>query len=296
MTRCVNTGLMSTTWLGRVRMRDERRSHAVRVITDGAPPVPEDLLDIVRDPFDDELWPEDKGSVWERLLDQDTVIEHRSVATLADVDVLAPCRPGKVLCVGRNYRAHAAEMGNEVPTEPLMFHKPSSAVIGSEADVVIPPGFERVDMESELVAVIGRRGRNIAAKDGLDYIAGYTLGNDVSNRDLQRGDKLWTRGKGFDTFAPLGPWVRVTEPGLGLPADARIQGRLDGELRQDAALGDMVFDISAVVAFISACMTLEPGDVLYTGTPEGVSALRPGQSIEITLEGFELGTLRNATS
>lgn len=277
-------------------MRDERKSHPVRVVTYGAPPAPEDLLDIVRDPFDDEMWPDDKGSVWERLLDQDNVVEHHAVATLADVDVLAPCRPGKVLCVGRNYRAHAAEMGKEVPTEPLMFQKPSSAVVGNDADVIIPPGFDRVDMESELVAVIGRRGRNIAAEDGLNHIAGYTLGNDVSNRDLQRGDKLWTRGKGFDTFAPLGPWVRVTEPGVGLPADARIQGRLDGELRQDGPLGDMVFDISAVLAFISACMTLEPGDVIYTGTPEGVSALRPGQSIEITLEGFELGTLRNATA
>lgn len=287
---------MSTSWLGRVRMRDERKSHPVRVVTDGAPPAPEDLLDILRDPFDDELWSEEQVSVWERLQDQDTATEQRAVATLADVDVLAPCRPGKVLCVGRNYRAHAAEMGKEVPTEPLMFLKPGSAVVGSSADVVIPAGFDRVDMESELVAVIGRRGRNIAAQDALAHIAGYTLGNDVSNRDLQRGDKQWTRGKGFDTFAPLGPWIRVTEPGFALPADARIQGRLDGELRQDAALDDMVFEVSAVLAFISACMTLEPGDVVYTGTPEGVSALQPGQSIEISLKGFELGTLRNATA
>ncbi|MBV1860759.1 MAG: fumarylacetoacetate hydrolase family protein [Nannocystaceae bacterium] len=287
---------MSTSWLGRVRMRDERKSHPVRVVTDGRAPAAEDSFDILRDPFDDELWPEHIGSVWERLLDDDNVVQRRAVATVADARVLAPCRPGKVLCVGRNYRAHAAEMGNAVPTEPLMFHKPASAVIGSEQDVVIPPGFDRVDMESELVAVIGRRGRNITAQDGLAHIAGYTLGNDVSNRDLQRGDKLWTRGKGFDTFAPLGPWVRVTEPGQALPADARIQGRLDGELLQDAPLGDMVFDISAVLAFISACMTLEPGDVLYTGTPQGVSALRPGQMIEVSLQGFELGTLRNPTA
>ncbi len=277
-------------------MRDERKSHPVRVVTDGGPPAAENLLDIVRDPFDDELWPEDVGSVWERLSDDDAAVERAAVATVADVDVLAPCRPGKVLCVGRNYRAHAAEMGKEVPAEPLMFHKPRSAVIGGGASVVVPPGFERVDMESELVAVVGKRGRNIAVTDGLAHIAGYTLGNDVSNRDLQRGDRLWTRGKGFDTFAPLGPWIRVTEPGVALPSEARIQGRLDGELRQDAALSDMVFDISTVLAFISACMTLEPGDVVYTGTPEGVSALRPGQTIEITLQGFELGTLRNPTA
>lgn len=287
---------MSTTWLGRVRMRDERKSHPVRVITDGRPPVAEDLLDILRDPFDDELWPEHQTSVWERVADGDAAVERPAVATVADVDVLAPCRPGKVLCVGRNYRAHAAEMGKEVPTEPLMFQKPSSAVVGSEASVVVPPGFDRVDMESELVAVIGRRGRHIDAAQGLQHIAGYTLGNDVSNRDLQRGDKLWTRGKGFDTFAPLGPWIRLTEPGVALPADARIQGRLDGDLKQDAPLGDMVFSIADVLAYISACMTLEPGDVIYTGTPEGVSALQPGQRIEITLQGFELGTLRNPTA
>jgi len=287
---------MSTTWLGRVRMRDERKSHPVRVVTDGRPPAAEDLLDILRDPFDDELWPAERACVWERLADGDNVVERPAVATVADVDVLAPCRPGKVLCVGRNYRAHAAEMGKEVPTEPLMFQKPRSAVVGTEADVVVPPGFDRVDMESELVAVIGMRGRNIAAADALAHVAGYTLGNDVSNRDLQRGDKLWTRGKGFDTFAPLGPWVRVVEPGRALPSDARIQGRLDGELRQDAPLGDMVFDVAAVIAYISACMTLEPGDVLYTGTPEGVSPLRPGQTIEISLQGFDLGTLRNPTA
>ena len=277
-------------------MRDERKSHPVRVITDGRPPCDEDLLDILRDPFDDELWPESQTSVWQRVTDSDAAVERPAVGTVADVDVLAPCRPGKVLCVGRNYRAHAAEMGKEVPTEPLMFQKPRSAVVGSGAAVVVPPGFERVDMESELVAVIGRRGRNIDAASGLDYIAGYTLGNDVSNRDLQRGDKLWTRGKGFDTFAPLGPWVRLTEPGRSLPADARIQGRLDGDLKQDAPLGDMVFEISTVLAFISAFMTLEPGDVIYTGTPEGVSALRPGQTIEITLAGFDLGVLRNPTA
>lgn len=286
---------MSITWLGRVRMRGERKSHPVRVVTDGRPPHPEDLLDILRDPFDDELWPEQLASTWERLHD-DAAVERPAVATVDDVDVLAPCRPGKVLCVGRNYRAHAAEMGNAVPTEPMMFHKPSSAVIGGGAAVVVPHGFDRVDMESELVAVIGTRGRNIPSERALAHIAGYTLGNDVSNRDLQRGDKLWTRGKGFDTFAPLGPWIRVAEPGATLPGEARIQGRLDGELRQDAALADMVFSIADVVAFISACMTLEPGDALYTGTPEGVSALRPGQTIEVTLEGFELGTLRNPTA
>lgn len=276
-------------------MRTERRSQAVRVVTDGRAPVLEDHFDIVRDPFDDELWPEEITSAWQRL-QADELVEQAGAGALEDVDVLAPCRPGKVLCVGRNYRAHAAELGNEVPTQPLIFQKPSSAVVGSGASVVIPSGFERVDMESELVAVIGRRGRNITRTEALNHVAGYTLGNDVSNRDLQRGDKLWTRGKGFDTFAPLGPWVRITDPGFVLPDAARVQGSLDGELRQNGPLGAMVFDLATVIEFISACMTLEPGDVLYTGTPEGVSALKPGQRIEIRLEGFELGTLVNPTA
>lgn len=265
------------------------------MVTDGAAPGPEDLLDIIRDPFDDELWPEQLTSVWERL-GADEIMAQAGAAQIADVEVLAPTRPGKVLCVGRNYRAHAAELGNTVPEEPLMFFKPSSAVIGSGQSIVVPAGFERVDMESELVAVIGTRGRNIKAADALQHVAGYCLGNDVSNRDLQRGDKLWTRGKGFDSFAPLGPWVRVTEPGFALPSEARVRGTLDGQLRQDAPIGDMVFDIPTVIEFISACMTLEPGDVIYTGTPEGVSQLQPGQRIEIELAGFELGSLVNPTT
>lgn len=286
---------VQTYWLGRVNMRGERRSHAVRVVTDGRPPCGGDDFDIVRDPFDDELWPAPVASVWARLHADELVVQP-GVAMLEDVDVLAPCRPGKVLCVGRNFRAHAAELGHEVPREPLMFMKPSSAVVGSGGAIVVPPGFERVDMESELVAVIGTRGRAIAPEHAAAHIAGFTLGNDVSNRDLQRGDKLWTRGKGFDTFAPLGPWIRAVAPDFELPLYARIRGSLDGEVRQDAALRDMVFDLPTIIAFISACMTLEPGDVIYTGTPEGVCALRPGQRVEIELVGFELGKLINHTS
>ena len=240
-----------TCWLGRIRLRSDRRSQAVRVWTTGGAPQDQDRYEIILDPFDDELWPERLGDVWSRMHSEEAVLERRG-GDLESVELLAPVRPGKVLCVGRNYRAHAAELGNEVPSEPLMFHKPSSAVVGTGAAIEIPRGFDRVDMESELVAVIGKRGRNIAAADGLKHVAGYSLGNDVSNRDLQRGDKLWTRGKGFDTFAPLGPWVRLTTPGFALPPEAEVRGSLDGELRQHAPISAMVFDIPTVIAFISA--------------------------------------------
>jgi 2-keto-4-pentenoate hydratase/2-oxohepta-3-ene-1,7-dioic acid hydratase in catechol pathway len=212
---------------------------------------------------------------------------------LREVELAPPLCPSKILCVGRNYRAHAEEMGNEVPAEPLLFFKPPSALVASGQPVVRPEGYERVDMEAELVAVIGRRGRRIAAGDALDHVAGYTLGNDVSNRDLQRRDSQWTRAKGFDTFAPLGPFVRLVAPGEALPGSAKIQGWLDGELRQEAPLSAMVFDVAAVIAHVSACMTLEPGDVIYTGTPSGVCPLSPGQTTAVTLAGFDLGQLSN---
>jgi 2-keto-4-pentenoate hydratase/2-oxohepta-3-ene-1,7-dioic acid hydratase in catechol pathway len=148
-------------------------------------------------------------------------------------------------------------------------------------------------MEAELVVVIGRRGRNIPIEHAQEYVAGYTLGNDVSNRDLQRKDGQWTRAKGFDTFAPLGPFVRLATPDDGPPGTARVQGLIDGELRQDAPLSAMVFDVATIVAYISACMTLEPGDVIYTGTPSGVSELKPGQVSMVTVAGYPLGQLRN---
>lgn len=265
----------------------------MRVRTSGGKPGPTAAFEQVEDPFDDLCWPEAQPSVWERVGPQIACDPNAHQGTLQDLELAVPVVPGKLVCVGRNYRAHAAELGNEVPSEPLLFLKPTSALVPSGGEVVVPPGFARIDMESELVAVIGQRAHHVTTADALDYVAGYTLGNDVSNRDLQRGDKQWTRGKGFDTFAPLGPWVRLLEPGTTLPADARIQGYLEGELRQDAPLSAMVFDVATVVAYISACMTLHPGDVIYTGTPAGVAQLSPGQSISIKLSGFELGQLDN---
>lgn len=284
----------NVTWLGRVRLRDEQRSCCARVVTQGRSPDTSDVFDVLHDPFDDKHWPTRMRSVWDRLSDEDAVVR-RSLASLADVDLLAPCRPNNVLGVARNYRAHAAEVGGDVPSEPSVFQKPNSAVVGSGSAIVIPQGFERIDMESEFVAIIGKRCRSVPIDDALQYVAGYTLGNDVTVPELCRRDKHWTRAKGFDTFAPIGPWIRVTEPGWRMPRNARIQGHLDGELRQDAPLEDKVFSVAEIVAHVSAFMTLTPGDAIYTGTPQGVSAVRPGQTIEISVQGFELGTLRNST-
>jgi 2-keto-4-pentenoate hydratase/2-oxohepta-3-ene-1,7-dioic acid hydratase in catechol pathway len=206
---------------------------------------------------------------------------------LSQVSLLAPLQPGKIICVGRNYVAHAHEHGAEVPELPLLFLKPPSAVIGPGEAIVLPPQSQQVEHEAELAVVIGRRGRWIPAEEALNYVLGYTIANDVTARDLQRRDGQWTRSKGFDTFCPLGPWIDTDFN----PADALITCRVNGELRQMASTRDMVFDVRQLIAFASSIMTLEPGDVLLTGTPAGVSPIHPGDLVEITIEG--LGVLQN---
>lgn len=252
----------------------------IRVTTAGALPGPGDVAEVIADPFADP-----DGDPWHLAARPGTRV------ALADHRALPPT-PGKVVCVGRNYRAHAAELGNEVPSEPLLFFKPSSCLAVDGAPLDLPRGYERIDMEAELVIVIGRRAKAIAPADAWQHVAGYALGNDISNRDLQKRDKQWTRAKGFDGFGPVGPWLRLTPPGFVLPAaDIRIRGHLDGKLVQDAVLSDMVFDVPAILAYISATMTLYPGDLVFTGTPEGVSALTPGSVTSVDATGFELGTL-----
>lgn len=252
----------------------------IRVITTGALPGPADTAEAIADPFADL-----GGDPWQLAARPGTKV------ALVDLPPLPPT-PGKVVCVGRNYRAHAAELGNEVPTEPLLFFKPSSCLAVDGAALELPRGYDRVDMEAELVVVIGRRARSIHPADAWQHVAGYALGNDISNRDLQKRDKQWTRAKGFDGAGPVGPWLRLTPPGFVLPAaDIHIRGHLDGDVVQKAALSDMVFDIPTVLAYISAAMTLLPGDLIFTGTPEGVSALRPGCTTAVDTTGFELGTL-----
>ncbi|MCS7011610.1 MAG: fumarylacetoacetate hydrolase family protein [Anaerolineales bacterium] len=206
---------------------------------------------------------------------------------LAEVKLLAPAQPSKIICVGRNYVEHAKEHHAEVPKIPLIFMKPPSAILNPGEPIVLPPHSQQVEHEAELVAVIGRRGRFILPEKAQGYILGYTIGNDVTARDLQRSDGQWTRAKGFDTFCPFGPWIDTDFD----PADALITCRVSGQLRQMASTRDMVFNVSQLVAFISSVMTLEPGDLIFTGTPAGVSPLKPGDVVEIEIEG--LGKLIN---
>jgi 2-keto-4-pentenoate hydratase/2-oxohepta-3-ene-1,7-dioic acid hydratase in catechol pathway len=206
---------------------------------------------------------------------------------LSQLSLLSPCQPSKLVCLGRNYAAHAAEHGDEVPSQPLIFLKPPSAVIGPGEPIVCPPQSEQVEHEVELAIVIGRRARKVRADEVWNYIMGYTCANDVTARDLQRSDGQWSRAKGFDSFAPLGPWI-VTDLE---PGDLTVVCRVNGQVKQQASTYDMVFKIPDILAYISAAMTLEPGDIVLTGTPEGVSPIRPGDEVEVEIEG--IGALRN---
>lgn len=209
------------------------------------------------------------------------------LAPLAAVQLLPPVVPSKILAVGNNYAAHAAEFDNPPPEEPILFLKPPSAIIGPEAPIVLPALSQRVDHEAELAVVIGQRCRRIRQEKALAYLLGYTCANDVTARDLQRQDHQWTRSKGFDTFCPLGPWI-ASDLDLG---SLEVIGRVNGEVRQRGRLRDLVFSIPALIAYASAVMTLEPGDVLLTGTPAGVGHLQEGDVVEVEVPG--LGLLRN---
>lgn len=206
---------------------------------------------------------------------------------LSRVQLLPPVVPGKIICVGRNYAAHAREHNAEVPEVPLLFLKPPSSVIGPGEAIFLPPQSQQVEHEAELVAVIGKAGRWISPEQALDHILGYTVGNDVTARDLQRRDGQWTRAKGFDTFCPLGPWIETEFD----PADALISCHVNNEMRQMGSTRDMVFSVRQLIAFASSVMTLESGDILMTGTPSGVSPLLDGDKVEITIEG--IGSLVN---
>lgn len=206
---------------------------------------------------------------------------------LETIRLLAPVEPTKIICVGRNYIAHAKEHDAEVPEVPLLFLKPPSSLIGPQDKIVLPPQSQQVEHEAELVAVIGKRGRWIPPEEALDYVMGYTIGNDITARDLQRRDGQWTRAKGFDTFCCIGPWIETDFDA----ADRVISCYVSGDMRQMASTRDMVFSVRQLVAFISSVMTLEPGDIIMTGTPAGVGPLKDGDIVEATIEG--LGTLRN---
>jgi 2-keto-4-pentenoate hydratase/2-oxohepta-3-ene-1,7-dioic acid hydratase in catechol pathway len=206
---------------------------------------------------------------------------------IENVHLLAPAQPGKIICVGRNYAEHAKEHNVDVPKVPLIFMKPPSAVINPGDTIVLPALSQQVEHEAELVAVIGKRGRNITAEQARDHILGYTIGNDVTARDLQKTDGQWTRAKGFDTFCPFGPWIDTDFD----VSDALITCKVNSEPRQMASTRDMIFGVGTLVAFISSVMTLEPGDILFTGTPAGVGPLRDGDEVVVEIEG--LGELKN---
>lgn len=201
--------------------------------------------------------------------------------------LLPPTTPGKIICVGRNYAAHAKEHGAELPKVPLIFLKPPTSLIGHGQEIVLPPQSAQVEHEAELAVVIGKPGRWIAPEDAHFHIFGYTVANDVTARDLQRSDGQWIRAKGFDTFCPVGPWIETEFD----PADAVVTCNVNGEMRQMASTRDMIFTVPQLIAFTSSVMTLEQGDLLLTGTPAGVSPLNPGDTVEVSIEG--LGTLSN---
>jgi len=213
-----------------------------------------------------------------------------TVGSLRDLTLLAPVLPSKILCVGRNYAAHAAEFGTEVPAEPLLFFKPPSAVIGPSEPILLPRQSQRIEYEAELAVVIGRRCRNVRPDEAWSFVLGVTCANDVTARDLQRRDGQWTRAKGFDTFCPVGPWL-VTGLTEEQASDLRVSCRVNGEERQSGHTSEMVFSPASLIAWASVVMTLEPGDLLLTGTPAGVGPLRAGDLVEVEVE--RIGVLRN---
>jgi 2-keto-4-pentenoate hydratase/2-oxohepta-3-ene-1,7-dioic acid hydratase in catechol pathway len=206
---------------------------------------------------------------------------------LDDVLLLAPVLPSKLVCVGKNYAAHAAEFGMEVPEEPLLFLKPSTAVIGPNDPIRLLPVSRRIDYEGELAVVIGRLAKNVRSEDAYQVILGYTCANDVTLRDLQRTDDQWARAKGFDGSCPLGPWIETDVD----PNDVFVETRLNGDVRQHASTVDLAFGVATLIEYITAFMTLLPGDVILTGTPEGVGKLEAGDVVEVEVEG--VGVLRN---
>ncbi|AXC13157.1 Fumarylacetoacetate hydrolase family protein [Acidisarcina polymorpha] len=203
--------------------------------------------------------------------------------------LFAPVVPSKIVCIGRNYRDHAAELGNEVPKEPLLFLKAPSAILASGETICIPPQSSRVDFEGELAVVIGKRASRIQPdEDVRQYIRGYTIVNDVTARDLQKSDGQWSRAKGFDTFCPVGPIVtNEIDPDLGL----EVETRLNGNVKQHGSTIDLIFPIAHLLRYITAAMTLLPGDLIPTGTPAGVAPMQPGDLVEVSVEG--VGTLSN---
>ena len=210
-----------------------------------------------------------------------------STYELDEVRLLAPCTPSKIVALGLNYRSHAEETRLPIPSVPLIFLKPSTAVIGPDDEIILPPLSRRVDYEGELGVVIGRKAKDVLQEKAKDYILGYTCVNDVSERYAQKEDGQWTRAKGFDTFAPVGPWIETEID----PDDLKLETYLNGRLCQSARTSDLIFGVAELVSFISSVMTLLPGDIISTGTPSGIGRMNPGDVVEVRIE--KIGNLRN---
>jgi 2-keto-4-pentenoate hydratase/2-oxohepta-3-ene-1,7-dioic acid hydratase in catechol pathway len=211
-------------------------------------------------------------------------------APLSSVRLLAPVAPGKVVCIGMNYRAHAAEISIDVPDEPLIFFKPISAIIGPEDPIVLPRQSDQVELEIELAIVIGKQAKEISYDEAKGHIFGYTVGNDVTARDLQFSDTQWARSKGFDTFCPLGPWIETELDTSSLKLESRINGRS----RQRSKSSDMITDVYEIVSYVSRNLTLFPGDVILTGSPAGLARIEAGDQVECEITG--IGVLHNPVS
>lgn len=232
----------------------------------------------------------ENGRIWRysgsSALDLGTAEDSRPLA-IAEAQLLPPVVPGKIVCVGRNYADHARELGNDVPSEPIIFIKPPSAVLAPGGAIVRPKQSERVDFEGELAIIIGRRAKDIAGADWRDYVLGFTCANDVTARDLQKRDIQFTRGKSFDTFCPLGPCIETSLDPFAL----WVKTTVNGQVKQYGNTEKMIFPVGELLAFIAGIMTLEPGDVVLTGTPAGVGPLAAGDVVEVEIDG--IGVLRN---
>lgn len=209
---------------------------------------------------------------------------------LKDVKLLAPTIPSKVICIGKNFPEHAAEIGEEITIEPLIFFKPSSSIIGHGDAIVLPPQSSQVELEAELTVVMGKLAKNVSEEDALDYIFGYTIANDVTARDLQFSDGQWARSKAFDTFCPLGPWIETEF----LPEEQVVESRINGEVKQHSSITKMTHNIRTIVSHVSKNMTLLPGDIILTGSPAGISVISSGDLVECEIEG--IGVLSNTVA
>jgi 2-keto-4-pentenoate hydratase/2-oxohepta-3-ene-1,7-dioic acid hydratase (catechol pathway) len=250
-----------------LRFKKDGVEKAGVVINGGLVEIPHSLLEASQSPFDD--------------------LERKKFYPVVEVKILPPVEPSKVVCVGLNYRDHAEELNMDLPKEPILFLKPNTTVIGHEDSIIYPPQSHKVDYEAELAIVIGHQARFVDKDDAKNYVAGYTILNDVTARDLQQKDGQWTRAKSFDTFCPLGPWIETEMD----PSNQNISLKLNGNVKQDSTTGNMIFSVEELVEYISHIMTLNPGDVIATGTPPGVGAMQVGDVVEVTVDG--VGTLIN---